>query len=192
MQVPLEISFRDIEKSDAIETLIREKTQKLEKICDYMTSCRVAVAKPQKHQQSGSPYRVRLDVRIPPGHEIVVKREPGEGDMHEPLDKVIRGVFDSAWRQVKEIVERQRDDVKTHPQQEAGGLVDELVQSEGYGFLRTVDGRRVYFHRNSVLNDDFDRLEVGTGVRFVEEMGEDGPQASTVQIVDKPGSRIST
>jgi cold shock CspA family protein/ribosome-associated translation inhibitor RaiA len=192
MQVPIEISFRDIDKSDAIDTLIREKTQKLEKICDYMTSCRVVVAKPQKHQHSGSPYRVRLDVRIPPGHEIVVKREPGEGDMHEPLDTVIRGVFDSAWRQVKEIVERQREDVKSHPQQEAGGLVDELVQSEGYGFLRTAEGRRVYFHRNSVLNDDFDHLEVGTGVRFVEEMGNDGPQASTVQIVDKPGSGLSS
>jgi len=41
------------------------------------------------------------------------------------------------------------------------------------------------------LNDDFDRLEIGTGVRFVEEPGEEGPQASTVQIVDKPGSRLS-
>jgi hypothetical protein len=50
---------------------------------------------------------------------------------------------------------------------------------------------RIYFHRNSVLEGDFDRLEVGTGVNFFEhdDEGEHGPQASTVRIVDKPGVR---
>src|SRR2546427_559512 len=60
---------------------------------------------------------------------------------------------------------------------------------EGYGFLRTRDGRQIYFHRRSVLHDGFERLAIGTEVRFEEEDGSDGPQASTVQIVSKPGGR---
>ena len=85
MQIPLEISYRDVNKTDELEDLIREKINKLEKICDYITSCRIAVEKPQKNLNYGSPYRIRIDLRIPPGHEIVIKREPGEGNMGDPL-----------------------------------------------------------------------------------------------------------
>ncbi len=70
-------------------------------------------------------------------------------------------------------------------------MVVRLFREEGYGFLRALDGREIYFHRNAVLNDDFDRLVVGAGVRFDEGLGEEGPQASTVQIVDKPGGHVS-
>jgi cold shock CspA family protein len=69
--------------------------------------------------------------------------------------------------------------------------VYKLFPEEGYGFLKTPDGREIYFHRNSVLNNEYDRLEIGTGVRFVAEVGEKGLQASTVLVVDKPGVRIS-
>jgi cold shock CspA family protein len=54
-----------------------------------------------------------------------------------------------------------------------------------YGQLITPDQRLIYFHRNSVVNGDFDKLEIGAEVRFVEETGEEGPQASTVMIVGK-------
>jgi cold shock CspA family protein/ribosome-associated translation inhibitor RaiA len=189
-QIPLEISFRGVEKTKAIEELIRRKAGKLERICNYITSARVAVESSQEHQRSGSPYRVRIYVSVPPGHELVVKREESEGHMHEELPTVVRDVFDAAERQLKELVERQRGEVKSHPEQERVALVDKLFAEEDYGFLKTMDGRVLYFHRNSVLSDDFDRLEIGTGVRYVEAMGDKGPQASTVQIVDKPGARI--
>jgi len=54
-----------------------------------------------------------------------------------------------------------------------------------FGFLQSSDGREIYFHRNSVLNIGFDRLTVGTQVGFTEEMGEKGPQASTVKRLGK-------
>jgi hypothetical protein len=41
-----------------------------------------------------------------------------------------------------------------------------------------------------VLHDAFERLAVGTEVRFEEAEGDKGPQASTVQIVNKPGIRL--
>ena len=191
MKALLEITFRDVEKTQTLDDLIREKAAKLEQICSHMVSCRVAVEKPQEHQRSGSPFRVRVSVGVPPRHEIVVKREPGEGDLHDDLQKVLRDVFDTARRRLQELVERQRDEVKSHPDQHTMAVVVRLFRKEGYGFLKTPEGWDVYFHKNSVLHNDFDRLEIGTGVRFVEEAGDKGPQASTVEVVDKPGSRIS-
>jgi cold shock CspA family protein len=60
--------------------------------------------------------------------------------------------------------------------------VSKLFPEQGYGFIETRAGAEVYFHRNSVLNHAFDRLTTGTEVRFVEEEGEKGPQASTVAV----------
>lgn len=53
--------------------------------------------------------------------------------------------------------------------------------------LATPDGREIYFHWHSVLHPGFDCLAVGTKVRFVEEPGEKGPQASTVAIAGISG-----
>lgn len=189
IKVPLELTFRDIDKTEAIESLIQSKVGKLEKICPELVSCRVVVESPHEHQRTGSPYRVRISMAIPSGPELVVKRESTQGHVHEDLPMVIRNAFDVAHRQLKEAVKQQRGEVKTHPEQEVMAFVSRLFPEEGYGFLRTVEGGEVYFHRNSVLHDDFDRLEVGAGVRFVEEEGDKGPQASTVEIVDKPGAR---
>ncbi len=190
MNIPLEITFRGVQASEEIKELIGQKADKLDRIGDNLISCRVAVEKKQKHQQSGAPYRVRVNMRLPPGQELVVDSgEGGDGSPNDDLPGVIRGVFESALRQVKKLNERRQDDVKEHPAQETSAVVVRLFAENGYGFLKSAAGREVFFHRNSVVNDDFDRLEVGTGVRFVEVAGEEGPQASTVQIVDKPGVR---
>jgi cold shock CspA family protein/ribosome-associated translation inhibitor RaiA len=191
MKVPLEISFGGIERNDSVEATIRERVAKLEKYCDYMTSCRVAVEQPHPSQHSHNPYRVRIDITVPPGHELVAVRESRKGSGSEELATVVREAFDAARRQLQELVERQRGEVKSRAEQENIALVVRVFRDEGYGFLKTPDGRELYFHRNSVLHDDFDRLEIGTAVRYVEEAGEKGPQASTIQLVDKPGARAS-
>lgn len=188
MKIPLEISFRNVDKTDDIENLIREKAAKLDKICHYLTSCHIAVERRQQHQRSGNPYRVCIYMGIPPRHEIVIKRETSKGDMHDPLTKVLRDAFETAYIKLQGVAERRRGEVKTHPEQETMAFVVKLFSKEGYGFIKTFEGREIYFHKNSVLHNDFDRLEIGTGVRFVLEKGEKGPQASTVQIVDKPSA----
>jgi cold shock CspA family protein/ribosome-associated translation inhibitor RaiA len=191
MQNPITMSFRNVRKDIAIEDLIRKQAAKLDRVCDHIMSCRVAVEKPQEHQTSGNPFRVRIDVTVPPEHELVVTREAGEGDLHQQLPTVIRDAFGALRRQLRKLVEKQHGDVKTHPLQEVSGFVIRLFREEGYGFIRAVDGEEVYFHKNSLPGGDFDRLEVGTGVQWVEEQGEKGPQASTVRIIDNRGSRVS-
>lgn len=191
MQVPLEVSYRGVEKTDAIETLVQEKVAKLEEVCDHISSCRVAIEKPHDRPRSGSPYRVRIDLTVPPGHEVVADSNPAEGIQYSELETVLRDAFDAARRQLAALNERQHQKVKTHEMQEMTALVTQLFPDQGYGFLKTLDGQEIYFHQNSVLNNDFDRLEIGTGVQFFVEQGEQGPQATTVKIVNKPGSRAT-
>ena len=114
MKIPLEITYRNVRKDNVIEALIFEKSSKLEQVCGYIAGCRIAIERPQKHQRSGSSYRVRLDITVPPSNELVVKREAGEGEMHEELSTVIRKVFGSARRKLRKYKEVQRGEVKTH------------------------------------------------------------------------------
>jgi cold shock CspA family protein/ribosome-associated translation inhibitor RaiA len=188
MEVPLEMTFRKVAKSDDIEQLIRQEAAGLEKICEDIISCRISVESPHSHQRSGNPFRVRISLRVPPGRELVVRQQSTEGYLHERLPAVISKAFDAVSRQLKKLMEKQQGRQKTHPQQERIAFVVQLIADEGYGFIKTLEGRELYFHRNSVLNDDFDRLEIGTGVRYVPGGGDKGPKASTLQIVDKPGS----
>ena len=179
-------------KTDTLETLIRENIDKLEKVCDHIMSCRVAIEKPQQFQRSGAPFRVRVDLTIPPGHEIIVTREPSEGELHDGLHFLVRDAFKTARRRLSDLVERKRETPKPAEATETLAIVTQIIRGKDYGFLRTVDGtEEIYFHRNAVINNDFERLEPGTGVRFVAQMGDDGLQASTVQIIDKPGARMS-
>ena len=211
MQVPPEISIEGFKMTADIDKLLQRQIARLEKVCDYITSIRVAVEKEQGRHQLGNPYRVRLDIRVPPNHEIVVKRQsvlhedmrkPAEPDTEpkilphklltlrkeEPLPSAIRHTFDSARRQLERLVERQRKEVKAHPQNQVMGLVEKLFRDDEYGFIRSLEGQEIYFHKNSSLHGEWDRLQVGTGVRYVEELGDKGLQATSVEIVDKPGA----
>lgn len=192
MKIPPEITYRNLTKSKAIDSLVYEKIAKLENICNYINSCHIAIEKIHDRPRSGSPYRVRIDLTVPPGHELVAEKNPGEGVQYQPLDAVIRETFDAMRQQLIKLTQMQRSSEQANryeEAQESTGLVTKLFREDGYGFLKTLDGREIYFHQNSVLHHDFDRLEIGTGVHFSQEEGEEGPQASTVKIVDKPGVR---
>jgi cold shock CspA family protein len=187
MDIPLEVSFRDVERTPEIERLINKRAAQLERKCKALKSCRIAVEQPQKHQRKGNPYRVRIDMHVPPGHELVVKNKPRENPKHEGLHAVITDTFDSAERALLRQMDKMKRDTKKHPDQEPVAFVDRVFKDRGYGFIRAIDGTEYYFHQNSVLNNDFERIEPGTGVNFVPEQGEKGPQASSLKIVDKPG-----
>lgn len=193
MKIPPEITYRDVEKSAAIDNLITEKIAKLERLCDYINRCEVAVEKIHDRPRNGSPYRVRIDVTVPPNHELVADSNPAEQQQYVELDTVVRDAFSRMERQLKDLTRKQRESEKSQLKgtgaQDTIALVTKLFRDQGYGFLKTIEGEEIYFHRNSVLHDDFDRLEIGTGVRFEAEQGDKGPQATTVQIVDKPGVR---
>ncbi|OHB55314.1 MAG: hypothetical protein A2Y07_07365 [Planctomycetes bacterium GWF2_50_10] len=186
MNVPLELVFRGVERTEGVENLINERVRKLHRICKYINSVRVAVEKPQTHQEIGNPFRIRVEMRVPPGHDLVVRRESSEGDMHDPLGMMIRLAFDAGERQLRKLVGKQRYDTKNHIDPWSVGTVVKLFGKEDYGFIKAMAGDRdIYFHKHSVLNGAFEKLVVGTVVRFFEESGDEGPQASTVHILEK-------
>lgn len=183
MQLPLQISFRHMEHSEQIEELIRDKAAHLDTFANHIMSCRVVVEPAGQHHRHGNLYEVRIDLTVP-GEEIVVTRESGEHTEYRDIHVALRDAFDSARRQLEDYVRRQRGDVKSL-EAEPRARVSKLFPKEDYGFLETSDGREIYFHRNSVLHEGFDRLQIGTEVAFVEEAGKKGPQASTVKPVGK-------
>jgi ribosome-associated translation inhibitor RaiA len=108
MQIPLEMTFRGLEGTDDIENLIRAKAEELKKICDAIISCRVTIENLHDHQRSGSFYRIRIDMRVPPGHDLVVKRTSKDGCLHETLPAVVSSAFDAAYRQLRKLMDKQQ------------------------------------------------------------------------------------
>ena len=178
MELPLQVTLRDVSPSEAVEGYIRERAAKLDAFYDRIMGCRVVVEAPVRHHRKGGPFKVRIDLTVP-GDELVVNRQSDED-----LYVAIREAFDAMRRRLEDYARRQRGSVKAH-EAPPHARVSKLFPEEGYGFLEPPDGSEIYFHRNSVLGAGFDRLEVGTEVRFVEELGEQGPQASTVTVVGK-------
>lgn len=181
VKLPPQIVFRNMAPSDAIEAAIRERTDKLGRFHEHIMSCRVVVELHHRHHHQGNLYHVRVDLKVP-GEEIVASREPAEHHAHEDVYVAIRDAFDSVRRQLEDYIRRRRGVVKAH-ESPPHGRVAELYPD--YGKIETADGRMVYFHKNSVVDADFGQIDIGTEVRFVEEMGELGPQASTVHVVGK-------
>ena len=85
---------------------------------------------------------------------------------------------------IEALAQRASGKVKLH-EVDAHGRVSKISAEEDFGFIATPDGREIYFHRNSVIDNAFDRLSVGSEVRFAEELGEKGAQASTVYLIGK-------
>lgn len=185
MKTPLQITFKNLKRSGALVNLIKERTTWLERVHHRIISCRVIITgSHQRHHPGALLYEVRIDLRVP-GKELVINHNPSEAKQHHDIHVTIHDAFDAARRNLKDSLRKQRKEVK-HLEKPPHAKVVRLLYEDGkYGFIQTEDGRELYFHSNSVLNGQFDRLQIGTQVRFSEEKGENGPQASTVEIVGK-------
>jgi ribosome-associated translation inhibitor RaiA len=113
MQVPLEISFHGLDKSDALEADVRRHATKLEEFSDRVTSCRVVLEKPHRHHRRGNSYHVKIQVAVP-RRELVVDREPEANREHDDPYVTVRDAFKAMRRQLQDYVREVRGDVKTH------------------------------------------------------------------------------
>ena len=121
MQIPVQISFHGLDKSDAVETRIREKVTKLEQFFDRITACRVVV---ERHHGSRSnlatkdqPFHISIVVEVP-GEELVVRRDPkDEASLkdHQDVNIAVRDAFAAMQRQVKEYVAKRWHDARRSP-----------------------------------------------------------------------------
>ena len=176
MQRSIQITSRDFALTPATRELIEERTAALELYFGRLTGCHVVIEAPVHHHRHGGPFDVRLDLRTP-GGELSVNKQSADD-----LAVAIREAFAAARRRLEDHLRELRGEVKSHDLPSLARVV-RVFSNEGYGFLETSDDREIYFHRNSVLGEHFDDLEPGMMVRFREEQGEKGPQASTVALV---------
>jgi len=183
MQIPLQITFEGgLEGSESLRARIEREAAKLERFHDRITSCRVAVIGRAGRRRHGDLYAVRLQITGPGAADVVVDRNPPADHAHEDAFVAIRDAFNAARRRLQDRRRRMAGQVKAREEVPVGKVI-RLFRDEGYGFIETADGREVYFHRNALVNGDFDRLGQGDQVRFYEREGEKGPQASTVHLV---------
>jgi cold shock CspA family protein/ribosome-associated translation inhibitor RaiA len=181
MQITPEIIFHDVDRSEWVENYIGERVQRLERFAEGITRCHVTLTQEVASHTKGNRYSVMVEVRLPPNHDLAAKKQKVVKEMHTQLPALINQAFGAIETQLKRTAQLRRAEVKTHDS-EPRGLVAKL-SPEGFGFIRTFDNQEVYFHRNSVLHGDFERLAVGAEVRFNPEQGEQGLQASSVQLV---------
>jgi cold shock CspA family protein/ribosome-associated translation inhibitor RaiA len=188
MQTPLEVDFQGLSRTPQVEAAISKHVAQLEQRYGRVTSCRVALRAPSGHHQNGGLYEVSIHLALPNGRDVNVGRTAPADERHADLTFALNDAFKRARRRLQDHARRLRGAVKQHDGPPIGTIA-RLDPSGEFGFLETGDGREVYFHRNSVLDDGFARLTVGARVTFAEEAGEKGAQASTVKLLGKHGLR---
>jgi ribosome-associated translation inhibitor RaiA len=160
MQLTPTITFRGVERTDALEAEVITRLRKLETYYQGTMGCRVLVELLQRHHEAGNRYHVRIDLTVP-GKEIVVAHEASlrattqdvgaekitrlaEPDPERKHASVaIREAFDIVRRRLREYARRQRGTVKTAARQ-APGRVSQLFPIDEYGYIEAEDGHEVY------------------------------------------------
>jgi len=187
MQVPVEISYHNIDKSQAADEAIRSHVADLEEIYDRITSCRVRVDQRARSESRSIPPVVRIELGIPGHKNIVVAHEPDHllrkyqtPDLYNAINEAFR-IAELQLQQLKQMRE-----TNTRIAQEGDlrflGQVAEIYPLQDYGYLLNKEGALLYFHRNSILSGDFDYLVRGDEAYYVEEIGDTGPLAKKVWI----------
>src|SRR6516164_1288916 len=193
MQVPLEIAFHHIERSEQAENEIRTRVADLEKIYERLVSCRVRIDQRAKDVTGTIPPVVRIELGIPGHGEIVVSHEPDHllrKYKHPDLRSAINEAFRKAERQLLDLKEQRQGRTKEPHHDSENQSLGQVADMDGggdFGFLLTRKGGLLYFHRNSVLAGDFDQLRRGDEVYYVEDVGDTGPIASKVRVKRSEG-----
>ena len=182
MPFPLEITFRDMSPTPAIEDAVRRWCAKLEHVHDRIERGHVTIARPHQRHRQGQQFHVNVKLSVP-GPDVVVSTDHQLDGAHEDVYVAIRDAFRAARRQLQDHPVRVRE-VPTLHVEPAHGVVTYVDAEGAWGYLES-EGRQIYFHHHSVLDDR--PLEVRDEVRFSEERGAKGPQATTVERIGVHG-----
>jgi cold shock CspA family protein len=190
----MEIAFRNIDKSEWAENVIRDHVAELERIYDRLITCRVRVERRAVNTSHSIPPVVRIEMSVPGHKDIVVAHEPEhlQRKFQQPdLRTAIKEAFRIAERRLAAFKD-QRSDHTAVGRHEASneflGQVAEMTPDKDFGFLLTKEGGLLYFHRNSLLSGDFDGLRRGQEVYYVEAVGDTGPIATKVRVKEAPSA----
>ena len=173
------ITWRNVQRSEAVEAIIRDRIKAVDRFCPDAVGLRVTLDAPQKPRHAARGFDVRLHLEVP-GPDLDVSRSVRQGHAAEDMVRAVNAAFTALEKQVKESRRRMAgQEIKHHPVVLHGEIV-ELEPELGYGFMRADDGREVYFQKDGLVTGAWDALAVGARLRFREQDGEKGPFAVDV------------
>ena len=188
MQTPAQIEFDGVQASSELQTAIDQHIAELERHFGRITAGRIVVRGPDHRHQTGGQYHVNVRLALPDGREVNIERTPTKDERYSDLTFAVDNAFKRARRQLQDQARVMRGQTKQHENQPIGTVI-RIDPSGEFGFLEGANGQEVYFNRNSVVGG-LSNIAQGTRVSYVEEMGEKGPQASTVKVLGKHGLRV--
>src|SRR5258707_15518278 len=104
MQLPVKISYRGLEKSDQIDSLVLDYAERLERFCDHINRCDIGIEQTNHTHHKGNPYRCRIDGTVAPRHELVADERQMDNGTHESLKKVIQDALKTLRRDRRRVV----------------------------------------------------------------------------------------
>lgn len=183
METDPQIVFEHMAPSDALYNRVLQELADLERFYGRITSARVSMTPPPQEHKKGYLYRTNIHLVLPGGREVAVSHNPHADRAELNMYSSIQDAFKVARRQLQDEVRQMEGKVKKHaggPEQ--AGRVVRLFTEDGYGFISTPSGHEVFFSQKKVRHNGFTELHIGTPVYFEEEMGDQGPVATTVRI----------
>lgn len=172
----IHIEGRNLEILPEWRQKIKEELARLQKHCfEPILHARVELIATGHHRHGA--LEIHLVVNVA-GNTLTVSRQ---GEYVLPL---IVEAFDVLDRRLRDYLRQRHRQVKVHEEHIHRGQIVRLFPEEEYGFLATPEGTEVYFHANALKKGEFAHLKTGLKVEFGQEMGEKGPQATWVRVVD--------
>lgn len=187
MERPLQITFRGMDSSPALEALIRERVARLETLYPRLTGCRVVVEVPYRSESAKVPIAISVEADVPGAGLILGKDEAERHAAKEDHTAAVNNAFEAVERQLGKIGDVRSREVVANAAQGQTGMVVRLYPDQNYGFIEVDNSPELYFTRNAVVDADYDELKVGMMVQVTPATSEGpmGPQASSVRLLDR-------
>lgn len=177
------ITYRNIEPSPAVTTLVHRRIGVLERLFGRIVGCEVTIEAPQKRKVTGRVYTVRLHLHLP-GEDLHIDRSVSQGSARDDILLALNRAFSAAEKALKKHKKTAAGiEVKHHPDV-LHGTITEIEPELGYGYLRADDGKEVYFQRDQLLSCPWEDLAKGARLKFREMQGEKGPYATAISPAD--------
>lgn len=187
MQTPAQVEFENLTASPELQAAIEQHISELESRFGRATAGRIIVRGPGDRHKTGGQYQVSIRLALPEGREVNVGRTPKEDERYADLTFAIDDAFKRARRQLQDQARVMRGQTKLHEAEPVGTVV-RIDPGGEFGFLEGADGHEVYFNCKSIV-EGRSNIGIGSHVSYVEELGEKGPQASTVRVLSKHSLR---
>lgn len=116
--IPTDLTFRDLEPSDALRSVVLERVARLERFSADILSCAVVIGRSEHRHRQGNRFDVRVRLKMR-GHDVEAGNTPADDTRHEDAYVAVGDAFDALRRRVQDYARRRRGEVKAHAAQQS-------------------------------------------------------------------------